>query len=291
MPQSTSAFNGLSPPPSTPVLLEETPHAASLASRFQAADCASLPFKPSFTASTQGKTSKAAGASLLVKVAQKAGEADIHRVDLQLPLPLPSRLTTLQKACSEAQFAADPAGCPAASAVGTAIARTPILNGPLVGPAYLVSHGGAAFPDLEIVLQGEGVTIDLVGNTDIKKGITFSRFETVPDAPISSFELKLPEGPHSALATEFPGTNLCNLTKTVSVRKRFTVRRHGHTVHIVRSVKRQVPEALQMPTTIVGQNGAVITQTTRIAVSGCAKATSKRAGKRARKRHGTHVSK
>jgi hypothetical protein len=208
---------------------------ATVSSPFQAANCANLPFRPSFTVSTQAKTSKPNGASLDVKVAQKPGEADIHKVDVSLPLALPSRLTTLQKACAGAQFAANPAGCPAGSLVGTATAHTPVLNAPLTGPAYLVSHGGAAFPDLVVVLQGEGIKIELVGNTDIKKGVTFSRFETVPDAPISSFELNLPEGPHSALAAF---GDLCT-------------------------------QNLVMPTTIVGQNGAQVAQSTKIAVGGC----------------------
>ncbi|MGA2319549.1 MAG: hypothetical protein ABSG95_02245 [Solirubrobacteraceae bacterium] len=202
---------------------------------FTASSCAALPFKPTLTATTEAKTSKADGASLDVSITQAPKEANIHKVELQLPLALPSRLTTLQKACTEAQFAANPAGCPEASNVGTATALTPLLNVPLEGPAYLVSHGGAAFPDLVFLLQGEGVQIELTGHTDIKKEITYSRFETVPDAPISSFETKLPEGPHSILAAN---ANLCTANLTA-------------------------------PTKITAQNNAQISQETKIAVLGC----------------------
>ena len=210
---------------------------------FEVANCATLPFKPGFSASTQAKTSKVDGASLVVKVTQKPGEANIHKVGLQLPKVLPSRLSTLQKACTEAQFNANPAGCPPGSVIGTATAHTPVLQAPLTGPAYLVSHAGAAFPDVEYVLQaderGGDIEIILDGKTQIRQGITYSHFETVPDAPISSFETDLPEGAHSIFSTEYPGrTNLCALN-------------------------------LAMPTTIVGQNGAQITQSTKIAVSGC----------------------
>ena len=136
-------------------------------SRFQASECASLAFKPTFKVSTSGKTSRASGASLTAKltypVAPQGTQANIARVKVDLPKQLPSRLTTLQKACTAAQFEANPAGCPAASIIGHAKAITPILPVPLEGPAIFVSHGNEAFPDLEIVLQGYGVTIDLVG--------------------------------------------------------------------------------------------------------------------------------
>jgi hypothetical protein len=239
---------------------------ASLSSRFQAAGCASLPFKPSLSASTQGRTSKANGASLTVKVTQRSGQANIRKVVLALPIQLPSRLTTLQKACTATQFDANPDRCPEAAFVGTAIAHTPLLDVPLAGPAILVSHGGAAFPDVEFVLQGEGVKIVLDGKTDIKKGITYSRFETVPDAPISSFETVLPEGPHSALAAN---GNLCASTKTVTVKRRVIRRIHGRLEHVLATVKRLVTQRLSMPTTIVGQNGATVKQLTKITTTGC----------------------
>jgi hypothetical protein len=259
---------------------------APIASRFQLGSCRNLAFKPKFTASTRGDgQQKGKGASLTVRVASRQGpnsnpavvsEANISKVDVSLPLALPARLTTLQKACTESQFAANPAGCPAASNVGTAVARTPVLPVALEGPAYLVSHGGAAFPDLVIVLQGDGVRVDLVGNTQIKKGITFSHFDTVPDAPISSFELKLPEGPFSALAAT---RNLCASTRTVRVSRRVTRRVHGRLRRVTVKVKRSVPVPLVMPTTITAQNGAVLKQSTKIAVTGCSAAKKKAAKK------------
>jgi len=199
-------------------------------SRFQAANCAALPFKPSFGATTQGNASEIGnGASLNVKVTQQTGEAAIRSVYLELPKKLPARLHTLQKACTEATFDANPANCPSTSDVGTAIAHTPVLPVPLEGPGYFVSHGGAQYPELVFVLQGDGVTIDLAGETHInsKTKITSSTFGTVPDAPITSFEANLPEGPDSALAGITP-KGVCGSA------------------------------SLSMPTTIVGQNGAQV---------------------------------
>jgi len=77
------------------------------------------------------------------------------------------------------------------------------------------------------------------GSTFIsKQGITSTTFSAVPDAPISSFQVTLPEGPDSALAAN---GDLCT-------------------------------SKLVMPTTIIGQNGKEITQQTKIAVTGCPKA-------------------
>jgi hypothetical protein len=249
---------------------------ANVSSPFQATGCQNLPFKPTYTYTTAAKTSKADGASLVVDVEQKPGEANIAKVDLTIPKILPSRLTTIQKACLAATFEANPASCPEGSDIGTGTAYTPLLNGPLTGPAYLVSHGNAAFPDVEFVLQGEGITIILDGKTDIKKGVTYSRFETVPDSPITKFVTVLPEGPHSALTTERPGeTNLCatTTTKTVTVRKKVTRRVHGKLKKVTKKTKKTITtsQKITIPTTITAQNGAVINQNTKVTVTGCHK--------------------
>jgi uncharacterized repeat protein (TIGR01451 family) len=215
--------------------------------RYQAANCANLPFKPTFMVSTQAKTSKSRGASLSVRYTSGAGQANTRAVDVTLPKQLPARLTTIQQACTEKAFAANPASCPAASVIGTAMATTPILASPATGPVYLVSHGGAAFPDVVAILQDEGVTVVLTGNVNIKKQITSASFDTVPDVPISTFQMVLPEGPHSGLAAVVPAQakgSLCG-------------------------------QSLTMPTTLTGQNGAVVKQTTKIAVTGCPKAKKK----------------
>jgi hypothetical protein len=223
---------------------------ASLSVPFQVTNCATLSFKPKFGVSTAGKTSKADGASLSVKLTYPIaeGQANLKEVKVELPKQLPSRLTTLQKACTESAFDSNPESCPADSRIGEAVATTPTISGEFTGPAYFVSHGGAKFPELVIVLTGEdGVKVDLHGETFIsKQGITSSTFPAIPDVPVGSFELTLPEGPYSALAAN---TNLCK-------------------------------GKLVMPTEFVAQNGAVIHQSTKIAVTGCPKAARKAAHKK-----------
>ena len=92
------------------------------------------------------------------------------------------------------------------------------------------------------MLQGEGITLILDGQTAIKNGITTSTFNTVPDAPVSSFEAILPQGPHSALTANLPAAanyDLCGSNLTI-------------------------------PTVITAQNAVVITQATKVTVLGCA---------------------
>jgi hypothetical protein len=220
---------------------------------FQATNCARLSFKPRFSVSTAGKTSRANGASLHVKLVYPKGpfgsQANIGKVKVSLPKQLPSRLTTLQKACPDSTFNANPAACSPQSRIGEAKATTPLIPVALSGPVYFVSHGGAKFPELVIVLSGYGVTVQLHAETFISPaGITSSTFRTIPDVPVGTFELTLPQGKFSALAAN---GNLCK-------------------------------SKLKMPTAFTAQNGATIKQSTPIGVTGCPK------HKKARKARASH---
>ncbi len=233
--------------------LESTEGAkADVATPFQVTNCGSLAFKPEFKVSTEAKTSRTEGATLHVALTLPAGaqgtKANVARVKVSLPKQLPSPLKTLQKACTEKVFAENPSSCPVASRVGEATVSTPVLEGPLSGPAYFVSHGGAKYPELIMVLTGEdGVTVQVHGETFIsKQGITSATFNTVPDVPFSTFELTLPKREFPALSAN---GNLCKGT-------------------------------LLMPTELVGQNGLKVNQSTKISVTGCPKSAHKRASKK-----------
>jgi hypothetical protein len=221
---------------------------ASVESPFKTEDCQALPFEPQLAASAVGHGSKTEGTTFAVTVRSGGtnttgvAQAGIAKVQLQLPKQLSSRLPTLQKACTDTVFNTNPASCDEGSVIGYATIHTPVLNNPLTGPAYLVSHGGAAFPDVEFVLQGEGIKLILDGQTDIKGELTYSRFEATPDAPFTVFETVLPAGPHGVLTPNVPES------------KRFSL----------------CGETLQMPTTIIAQNGARIEHETKVQITGCA---------------------
>jgi hypothetical protein len=240
---------------------------ANVSSLFQASDCASLPFNPELSASAVGQGSKTEGTTFSVTVRSGGtndggvAQAGIAKVQLQLPKQLSSRLSTLQKACVDSVFNTNPASCDETSVIGYATIHTPVLTNPLSGPAYLVSHGGAAFPDVEFVLQGEGITLILDGQTDIKEGVTYSKFESTPDAPFTTFETVLPAGPHGVLTPNVPEA------------KRFSL----------------CGETLAMPTTMIAQNGARIEQETKVQITGCGEVRSAKTSKLTLKQQLTHA--
>jgi hypothetical protein len=219
------------------LLGSSTTTTANVSSPFVTEECTKLAFKPSFGAIVGAKTSHVNGANFEVNISQPTGQANIRVVSTTLPKQLPVRLSTLAKACPAATFEAGPApgGCKSEANVGTVKATTPVLPGTLTGTAWLVSHGNEAYPNLDLILSGDGVTVILVGQTKVSNSQITTSFNTLPDVPVSNISLYLPSGPNSVLAAN---GKLCR-TK------------------------------LTMYTTLVGQNTSTVFEEPTIAVRNC----------------------
>jgi hypothetical protein len=235
----------------------ESASSATAAAAFGVGACRDLTYAPTIQVSMAGHASKLNGAALKFKISYPTGalgkQSNFRMAKFVFPTQLPSRLETLQQACDVSKFTADPSTCPVHSKVGTAIVKTPVLPVPLVGTVYLVSHKGESFPQSVMVLSGDNVTVELVGETLIRHGVTSVTFHALPDVPFSSVEVSLPTGRYSLF-----GANLPHESYNFCARK------------------------LTIPTALVAQNGLEIHRSTAIKVTGCR--THHRARRAAKKR-------
>jgi hypothetical protein len=209
-------------------------------------DCGRLPLKPrmSLVVGARGRTRRHITTPLTATLRQSPREANLKRVEVSLPRYLASRteVVNVRAACTPEQYEAD--RCP--MQIGTATAVTPLLRLPLEGRVFLVRTPDRALPDMMVKLRGQGdarlVEIDLAGRITIPKDLTLrTTFETVPDVPITSFQLRLVAGRNGAIVTN---RNLCETT-TRQQRARLRFR---------------------------GQNGKLIQTQQRLRINGCTRA-------------------
>jgi hypothetical protein len=206
---------------------EEDDNPVTVSSRFQAADCAALGFKPKLSFKLKGGTRRSQYPAVTAVAQARPGDANISRAEVILPKSEILAQEHIGTSCTRVQFnegAGNGAGCPANSVYGRARAVTPLLSEPLEGPVYLRSNGGERkVPDLVAALHGQEINIDLVGFVDSvltknKNGETISRirnrFQNVPDAPVSKFTLELSGGKKGLLVNT---TNLCAHTHKAEV--------------------------------------------------------------------------
>ncbi len=228
----------------TGTVTSTTGASANVSTPFTAVGCDTLPFEAALSASTEASATKEDGTGVHIKIAYPPGrEANIAKVVIGFPKKLPVRLETLHMACPAATFESNPAACPAASNVGTATAHTPLLSQPAVGPIYLVSYGSAKFPDAVLVLQDEGITIEVDGQSFVSQsGALTATFASVPDVPISTFEAVLPKGRYSQFTS---------------------VKTSG------KARGSQCGENLVAPVTLVAHDGAQLTENAPVKITGC----------------------
>ena len=222
---------------------------ANVSSRFQAADCASLPVRPKMTLQVGGRRATQRGRTtpFTATLRQTPGQSALRTVRVTLPTTINARLTVINDACTRAEYEA---GNCEPSRTGSATAVTPLLRDPLRGGVYFVRNGNP-LPDLFVRLRGQ-VDFDLVGRITIPGSKRLrTTFDMVPDVPVSSFTLRLDGGRKGSVGN---AANLCS--------------RRG------RAAKAELD--------FRGQNGKVLQVDQRLQIKGC----RARRGRRARGRRG-----
>jgi hypothetical protein len=165
-------------------------------------DCGALNFGPKLKFRLRGGTHRGDFQQLTATLRTGKKEANISKVQVTLPHSEFLEQGHIGTVCTRVQFAADK--CPAESVYGYAKAVTPLLDNPLEGPVYLRSSNHP-LPDLVADLHGQ-FDIELSGRIDSANGGIRNTFETVPDAPVTKFVLKLKGGKKSLLVNS---RNLC----------------------------------------------------------------------------------
>jgi hypothetical protein len=190
---------------------------ASPTAPFAATDCNALAFSPktkiALTGNKQLTTGKHPGVDSTVT--QAPGQANIQQVQVTLPLSLALDPDNAQTLC---EFADGLRGaCPAGSVIGSATARTPLLDKPLSGKVYFVKGVRTdpktgrqikTLPTLLVQLRGD-IALDLRATTAVDaKSRLVTTFAPIPDAAVSSFRLTLAGGKHGIL-TVTSRTGIC----------------------------------------------------------------------------------
>jgi hypothetical protein len=197
--------------------------AVAVSSAYAASDCSALDLKPKLAIALTGKgqTTDDKHPGVHAVVSQPAGQANLKKVVVSLPLSLALDPDNANGLCEFTDGSKVDPTCPKASIVGKAVARTPILDQPLTGPVYFVKNvrkdpkSGReirTLPKLVIPLTGpNGVRLNLVGTSSVVDDRLVTTFDNIPDAPVSDFTLDIAGGKHGILVVS--GTDICKATQ------------------------------------------------------------------------------
>jgi hypothetical protein len=187
--------------------------AVPLTSRFQAADCAALGFKPKLDLKLSGATSRGGFPKFTAVLKPRPGDANVRFTQVALPKSTFLEQGHFQTICTRVQFAAD--ACPGGSVYGHVRAFTPILDEPLEGPVILRSSDND-LPDLVFDLHGR-VDVEAAARIDSHKGAIRATVEEIPDAPIEKVVVSMRGGQKSLIVNS---RNLCKGAHRGKVRMR-----------------------------------------------------------------------
>jgi hypothetical protein len=163
---------------------------ASLADRFQAADCAALPFRPKLQLTLSGPVGRNGHPNLRATLRNDVEGAALKSAAFALPAGELLDLRRIRELCPRE---APVGGCPRASQLGSVRLFSPSLQAPIEGPIYL-RVPDARLPALAGELRSGGLRFLLHGRTTDAEGHFGVTLTSLPDIPISRAVLDLPGG-------------------------------------------------------------------------------------------------
>jgi hypothetical protein len=240
--------------------------------QFQVGGCGGLGFSPHLGGTilngTQG-IHRSDHPNLQFNLGYTPGDANVSSVAVTLPQSMQIDQANLGNICSETQLATNE--CAGRNTVGTASARTPLLDSTLSGPVYAVS-GSGGLPKLAVILHGppaDPVHLLVRGITDTVGARIRNTFPLVPDTPITDFTLTLNGGPTGYLVNN---SNICGASSSKHKKK-------GRKASAAKKRKKKsAGAALTADAFFTAQNGDTLSQSVPISAQ-CPKAKKSKKSK------------
>ncbi len=193
------------------VLAPLADHPVGLEARYQAADCASLGFRPRLGLKLRGGTVRGKFPALHAVYTPREGDANLSRLALLFPRSEFIEQGHFRTICTRVQFASGAghgSGCPKGATYGQVKVWTPLLSEPLTGPVILRSSNHN-LPDAIFVLHGPPsaeVDLEVAIRIDSSHGGLRATVEGAPDAPVSRAVVDMQGGQKGLFVNS---TNLC----------------------------------------------------------------------------------
>jgi hypothetical protein len=186
----------------------------------------------------RGRTKRNAHPPFITVVSTRGTDAAIRRAHVRLPKALATNLRAVEAACEPADLAAG--RCSKRAQVATATALSPLFDGPIRGPAYLVKRE-RGLPKLVVQLR-DPIALQFEGIVKVGSGGAIATsFPLLPDVALTTFTLRFRGGRYGALEAT---RNLCR-------------------------------GRLRLPAGFRGWNGKVARTRPKIGVRGCRKASAR----------------
>lgn len=220
----------------TPKVVEATMRSSSgaearVTSPFRVRSCHSLKFRPRVSMSaSEGPATAPRKPSLRIRLRRLAGGSNLKGMSMLLPQTFGFDFAGLRELCSHRQAAAEK--CRQASAVGSATARTPLLERSLKGPIFVAQPDDDGLPEFWISLRGaNGIRFGMRAKTAMRHGELKTVLKQIPDVPLSRLSLRFASGENGVITSR---SSLCGKAHSETMQGKSFLEAQNYALRVVR---------------------------------------------------------